>query len=146
MNKIIIIVVLLVIVVGGGYLYMKKNSTTQQPSAPAMQQKTQSTTEKSQPSTMQKASSHAVSYGENGFEPNSITIKVGETVTWTNNDSDEMWVASNPHPTHTDYPGFDELKSVTKGQTYSFTFTKEGTWGYHNHLNPGQKGVVVVTK
>jgi len=89
---------------------------------------------------------NAVWYADNGFEPKSIKIRVGQTVTWTNKSSDELWVASNPHPTHTDYPGFDETKSVTKGNTYAFTFTKVGNWGYHNHLNPGQQGVIVVIK
>jgi hypothetical protein len=66
-----------------------------------------------------------------------------------------MWVASNPHPAHTGYDGtsrqqhcpntantaFDEC---APGSTYSFTFNKVGTWGYHNHMNPGSQGTVIV--
>ncbi|HWY79848.1 MAG TPA: cupredoxin domain-containing protein, partial [Candidatus Sulfotelmatobacter sp.] len=115
------------------------------PTAQNSQQNSQTSIMKIQ-STTASASSHAVSYTANGFNPNSITIKVGETVRWTNKNSDNMWVASNPHPSHTDYPGFDELKSVPTNGTYSFTFTKVGHWGYHNHLNPSQQGVVVVTQ
>jgi plastocyanin len=150
--KYLIIAIVLVILIGGGYFLVKGNHTTQQQSTPSSSQSTQQNT---QPSSMQKqtsaspsanSSSNAVSFTANGFEPHSVTIKVGQTVTWTNKSSDDLWVASNPHPTHTDYPGFDELKSMPTGQTYSFTFTKVGNWGYHDHLNPSQMGVVVVTQ
>ena|SRR5260221_10367986 len=151
MNKVIIIVIVLAVLLGGGYFLMKGQSSTQQQNT-ANTQATQNTQQNAQPTAMKSepttasASSNAVNYTENGFQPHSITIKVGQSVTWTNKDSDELWVASDPHPTHTDYPGFDELKSIPTGDTYSFTFTKVGNWGYHNHLNPSQMGVVVVTK
>lgn len=81
---------------------------------------------------------------DNGFDPKSVTIKVGETVTWTNNSASSVRVASEPHPLHTGYPGFDDLSGAAKGDTYPFTFTKKGTFGYHNHNNPSMKGTVVV--
>lgn len=81
----------------------------------------------------------------NGFEPKSVTIKVGETVTWTNQTSAEVRVASDPHPLHTGLPGLDDLSGATQGDTYSFTFTKAGTFGYHDHNNTSVKGTVVVT-
>lgn len=149
--KYLIIAIILVIIIGGGYYLVKGKSTMQPQSAPA----TQTTQQNTQPSSMQEqtsttptasSSSNAVNFTANGFEPHSITIKVGQTVMWTNKSSDDLWVASNPHPTHTDYPGFDELKSMPTGQTYSFTFTKVGNWGYHDHLNPSQQGKVVVTQ
>lgn len=83
---------------------------------------------------------------DNGFSPASVTIKKGETVKFVNKSTGPMGVASNPHPTHTDYPGFDQNKSASQGQKeYDFTFEKVGTWGYHNHLNPSVTGTVVVT-
>lgn len=85
-----------------------------------------------------------VEYTQQGFAPKTITVKVGTTVTWINKDSDPMWVASNPHPIHTDLPGFDALKQIPTGETYSYTFTKVGNWGYHNHLNLSNTGTVVV--
>ncbi len=110
------------------------------------QQNTQQANPTVQPSTgsMQNKNTTSVEYNGNGFNPKSITVKVGDTVTWTDKDTDQVWVASNPHPTHTDYPGFDALKGISTGETYSFTFTKVGTWGYHNHLKPSEKGEVVV--
>ena len=55
-----------------------------------------------------------------------------------------LWVASNPHPIHTDYSDFDAKRGYAKGERYSFTFFKQGTWKYHNHLNSGESGVIVV--
>jgi plastocyanin len=85
-----------------------------------------------------------VNYTSAGFSPASITINKGDTVKFVNNSTDSMWVASDPHPAHTDYPGFDELSSAPQGGSYSFTFNKIGTWGYHNHRNSRMHGTVVV--
>ncbi len=86
----------------------------------------------------------AVNYDGTKFTPATITIKNGDTVVFKNLGSTNMWPASDPHPTHVNYPGFDSLKAVPPGGIFSFKFTKVGTWGYHNHLNPSQKGTIVV--
>ncbi len=88
----------------------------------------------------------AVKLTDKGFDPKTITIKVGTTVTWTNETDEQMWVASALHPTHLELPGFDQLTSSGKGSTYTYTFVKAGTWKYHNHVNASQFGVVVVTE
>lgn len=87
-----------------------------------------------------------VEYANKGFTPKSITVKIGTTIVWVNKGKGQMWVASAPHPAHTDLPGFDQLKSASSGGTYSYTFTKVGNWKYHSHVNPSDTGVVVVTK
>ena len=85
----------------------------------------------------------SVDYTESGYLPLSTDLHAGDTVTFTNNSHSALRVASNPHPAHTDYPGFDS-GTLQPGQTYSFTFTKAGTWYFHNHFNPTQTGRVVV--
>ena len=70
-----------------------------------------------------------------GYEPVIVTIRKGETVSWINRSEEMMQVASDPHPTHDFYPGFDQLYGVGQGQTYTFTFDKPGIWNYYNHLN-----------
>jgi plastocyanin len=85
-----------------------------------------------------------VNFTNNGFSPSSIEVKAGTIVTFVNQSSLGMWVASDPHPTHTNYPGFDEKGQVSNGGNYSFTFTKVGTWGYHNHLDPRRIGSIIV--
>lgn len=89
---------------------------------------------------------NTVIYDSNGFAPKSITVKVGTTVTWKNTGNKMMWVASAAHPTHQELPGFDQLEATGKGTSYSYTFTKQGTWKYHNHASPGETGTVVVEK
>lgn len=86
----------------------------------------------------------SVSYTNEGFVPAELTVKQGEVVTFTNQSSEPMWVASNPHPIHTLYPGFDEKAPVSKGGSYSFTFDKVGTHPYHNHFHPGNQGTIIV--
>lgn len=86
----------------------------------------------------------SVTYTNTGFSPSTITIKKGETVKFTNQSDTSMWVASDPHPTHTILSEFDEKISVGKGASYEFEFEKVGTWGYHNHFSPSKIGTVIV--
>ncbi len=87
-----------------------------------------------------------VTYTDAGFSPKSVAVKRGTTVTFKNESSGNMWVASGVHPTHRLLPGFDELTGVTKGGTYDYAFVKVGTWQYHNHLKPTDLAIVVVTE
>ncbi len=91
-----------------------------------------------------KSAATVVTYTDNGFSPASVTIKDGDSVTFKNESNNDMWVASNPHPVHTELAGFDARKNMSKGESYTFTFTKSGTWGYHNHPNSSDAGTVVV--
>lgn len=70
------------------------------------------------------------------FNPATITIKAGESVTWTNADSvDHRPVADNG-----EFTG----PTMANGQSYSFTFTKAGTYKYHCTIHPSMTGTVVV--
>jgi plastocyanin len=70
------------------------------------------------------------------YDPATVTIKVGDTVTWVNQDS----------PQHDVVADNGEFKSslFDKGGTFSFTFTKAGTYPYHCSIHPGMNGTVVV--
>ncbi len=86
-----------------------------------------------------------VLYTANGFSPSVVRIKLGQTVLFKNTtDDDDLWVASNPHPVHTGYSGFDQGRSVLRDEEYAFLFKQRGTWGYHNHVNPHFTGQVIV--
>lgn len=91
-----------------------------------------------------KPTTVTITYNGTAFSPATITIKSGDTAAFKNSSSGSFWPASNPHPSHTAYLGFDAGNPVAAGGTYSFTFTKVGQWGYHNHMNPTQGGTVVV--
>ncbi len=96
-----------------------------------------------QPKNEQKMASTTIEYKQ-GFSPKTITVKVGTTVTWVNKDTDLLQVASNPHPTHTDYPALNSVGLIKPGESKSFTFPVVGKSGYHNHLEPDKTGEVVV--
>lgn len=82
---------------------------------------------------------------ENSFHGSPVTIHKDDTVCWRNDDaSDAHWPASNPHPTHTNYDGFDAKRPIKPGDTWCFTFVKTGSWSFHDHLFPAYMGTVTV--
>ncbi len=87
-----------------------------------------------------------VNITSSGFQPASITVKKGTSVTFVNDDTKPRWPASAPHPSHTDYPQFDPKQAIPPTDSWEFTFDKVGTWRYHDHLNPTQFGSVTVTE
>ena len=95
-------------------------------------------------STQTTPSTYEVVYGAEGFSPSTIEIKIGDTVVFKNESGKGMWIASDPHPIHNENPEFDAGISTANGNSWSFTFTKDGTFSYHNHLNSSFKGKVVV--
>ena len=141
MNKNLLVIIIVIIILIGGYLFLSSRSASSPTTTTkTVQENSQTTTE-----TTDKTNDGAlVNYGVDGFSPKTITIKKGTTVTWTNDGSRLMWVASSPHPEHTDYSGFDQLKGVDEGEKYAFTFEKVGQWNYHNHLSPKHFGSVTV--
>ena len=72
------------------------------------------------------------------FDPATLTVPVGTTVTWTNQDEEPHTVAAKDGSFHS--PGMD-----THG-TYSFTFTTAGSFDYICSIHPFMTGKVVVTK
>lgn len=68
-----------------------------------------------------RGATHVVSVGDGVFAPGSLSIAVGDTVTWTNDDD-------SPH-TATAAGAFDS-GNLEPGQSFSFTFDQPGTYGY----------------
>lgn len=71
------------------------------------------------------------------FGPAALTVKVGTTVTWTNNDDIPHTVVSSDHTTF-------KSKVLDTDQSFSFTFTKAGEYSYFCSLHPHMTGKVVV--
>ncbi|MDQ4017146.1 MAG: cupredoxin family copper-binding protein [Thermoproteota archaeon] len=76
--------------------------------------------------------------GSNSFSPNPVEVKVGETVTWINDDSGRHTVTSKD--------GVFDSGMMGKGQSFSFTFDKAGEYPYFCSPHPGMVGTVVVTE
>lgn len=95
---------------------------------------------------------HTVEITASGFSPKTLTIKAGDTVMWTNKDSSPHWPASAVHPTHTAYPQgggcigsqFDACKGLNQGESWLYRLNFQGSWGYHDHLNPSLTGRIIV--
>lgn len=133
MKKIIIGIVVLVVII----ILVIAFGSTKSVTAPI-------TTTVTTPITTDQNIETVITYTDEGFSPVSVTVKQGETVTFENKSSNSFWPASNDHPSHLIYPEFDPKKKIPAGESYTFTFDKIGTWGYHNHIKASQKGTIIV--
>lgn len=135
-----IIVVVLVLLLGWFYIKSQKATT-----APVQTLATQVTEPSTNPATGSAipAEKNMVKITADGFAPQSITIKIGESITWTNTDTVDHTVNSTPHPAHTAYPPLN-LDAIKPDASKSLTFPTAGTYKYHDHLNPSLTGSVTV--
>ena len=79
----------------------------------------------------------AVKITRTGFVPSKATIKVGDSVKWTNSDTiTHQVVADN---------GSFASPALGAGKSYIFRFRASGTYRYHDGLHPTLKGSIVVT-
>ena len=69
------------------------------------------------------------------FEPAQLTVKVGQTVTWTNRDDIPHTVVC---------AGKFRSKTMDTDGTFTFTFTTAGEYKYFCSLHPHMQGVVKV--
>ena len=82
----------------------------------------------------------AVSIVDFEFAPASQTVKVGEKVTWTNEDPTAHFVKAD------DGAGADfSSGDMESKKTFSFTFDKAGTYKYHCNIHTSMKGTIVVS-
>jgi plastocyanin len=73
------------------------------------------------------------------FHPRTIAVKVGEAVTWRNDD------ATDHNVTATKGAGFHS-RAFGGGGTYRFTPTRAGVVDYVCTLHPGMEGALLVRK
>ncbi len=91
-----------------------------------------------------------VRYDGTSFRPQTITVRKGTKVLFLNesNQRRPMYVASDDHPTHEGYQGFDTAavnqKFPALGESFNFVFDRAGTWGYHDHNFPSARGIIIV--
>ena len=72
------------------------------------------------------------------FEPGTVSVPAGATVTWTNN-------GSRPHTVTADDGSFDSGR-LDPGEQFSQAFDQPGTFTYHCGFHPEMQGTVVVTE
>ena len=81
----------------------------------------------------------SVAIAEFLFGPEKVSVKAGQTITWTNLDD-------SPHQVTVQGETTFRTPVVLKGQSTSLQFNDAGTYGYICGLHPGMKGEIVVTR
>ncbi|MFH8660699.1 cupredoxin family copper-binding protein [Streptomyces afghaniensis] len=90
------------------------------------------------PAGQASAASYSVTMKGYAFSPASLSVPVGSTVTWTNQDTapHDVKTTSGPVPIHS--PMLD------KGESWSFTFTTAGSYGYVCTVHPNMTAGITV--
>ncbi len=144
--KNLLIAILAVVVLGGGYFLVSgksKSAPMTKPATPTVAVATASPSTAVATEGAMKKNEVAVTLTASGFEPQTVTVKVGEKIVWTNKSGSTATVHSNPHPIHTDYKLLN-LGKFEDGGTLEFTAVEKGTYHYHDHLHPNRMGTVIV--
>jgi plastocyanin len=90
-----------------------------------------------EPAPAAKGGSGDVTMKDIKFNPSKVTIKKGQTVVWTNDDSVGHDVTADGFKSGD--PG-----AIESGQTFQHKFPKKGTFKYQCSVHPGMTGQVVV--
>lgn len=88
------------------------------------------------PTSSSPVSANTVKISNYSFNPATLTVKGGDTVTWTNEDGVN-------HNVVADDKSFD-TGVIEPGKTGSVTFSKAGTFAYHCSIHPTMKATIVV--
>jgi len=128
------LVILLALTIALGVFVSGCAQQTQGPTTPAqtpVETETETGTPAQTPATMEEV--QIVNYA---FIPSTITVKVGTTVQWVNNDKVNHTVTSDE--------GLFDSDVLITGSTFKYTFNTSGEYSYHCVLHPFMKGKVVV--
>lgn len=127
------------VIIGGAMVWLiadKANTSTNTPSDNASN--TPAATNNDQ---VQSGTAAVVMQGEK-FSPQTIKVKKGTKVTWTNQDSIGHDVVADDAKNAAGLPSENSL--FGKGGTYEFTFNTSGTFSYHCAAHPFMTGAVEV--
>lgn len=79
---------------------------------------------------------NTVTIANYAFNPSTLTVSNGTTVTWINND--------NTAHTVTSAQGLFHSGPLNKGQNFTYTFTTPGTYNYSCSIHTSMKGAIIV--
>jgi plastocyanin len=86
------------------------------------------------------AASTSVQVLKDSYSPAAITVKAGDTVTWTNVDT----TPGNGHTVTSSGRGPLKSPSFGQGGSFSYTFSTAGSYGYYCAIHPDMTGAVTV--
>jgi plastocyanin len=107
----------------GGYSPAQPQPAPAQPQAPA-------------PTQAPAAGFVSVTIRSNSYLPGQLNIRVGQKVSWNNEDQVAHTVSAD---------GLTFGKSMPSGAVFNFAFVKPGIFPYHCEIHPGMHGAVVVS-
>lgn len=81
---------------------------------------------------------------EEGFVPERVQVDRGTRVTFVTSRDGQFWPASNPHPSHSFYYGFDPREPIEPDSSWTFVVEEPGVWGYHDHIRSYYAGTLYV--
>lgn len=83
--------------------------------------------------------------GDQAYDPSPIKVKSGDTVTWTNDDSQIHTVTSGTDSSDQNMGKEFDSSMLSQNQTFSHKFTTAGEFPYFCQLHPTMVGKVVVS-
>ena len=98
---------------------------------------TQSGDPQTRESSRAKATKTEVTIDKFSFSPNTLTLSVGEPVTWTNHDN-------VPHVVSSADNQFKKSPLLKTGQSFSHTFATTGTYAYFCSIHPRMTRKIIV--
>lgn len=87
---------------------------------------------------------YTIYYGLGVFSPTNIRIHVGDSVKFQNDSNVPIRIVSDRSGGVPELTGFDSANDVSPKDSFIFTFTESGIFGYHNGKNPSEEGTVIV--
>jgi amicyanin len=100
-----------------------------------------SSTSSGETATTTQPSGNTVILKSSSFQPSSITVSAGDTVTWINEDAVDHTVTGDKTGSGDDF----DSGTMKQGQQFTHVFDQAGTYPYHCSIHPNMKGTVVVT-
>ena len=77
-----------------------------------------------------------ITISSGGVSPKTLVVPPGTQVTFTNNDTRDHEMDSDPHPEHTDCPEINEVGYLTPGQSrQTGNLVVARRCGFHDHKN-----------
>lgn len=121
MKNILIILAVLVLVGGGAYYFLKSQNKASSNSATTANVATGPNT---------------VLIKNFAFDPGTLNVKVGTTVTWINEDAATHTIKSNTF----------NSSDLGQGDKFTFTFNSAGTYNYSCGIHPTMTGQIIVNQ
>ncbi len=82
-----------------------------------------------------------ITIANGSVSPSQVTISVGQSVRFVNNDGRSRDMSSDPHPNHTYCPSLNRGIICTGQSRDSFGFAAAGSCGFHDHNDPDNNAV-----